>query len=239
MATQPIERISIPSALADALRRRILRGEIAEGEQLRQENIAAEYDVSRMPVREALRQLEAEGLVAFSPHKGAVVTSLSPSEIEEVFDLRALIEPDLLRRAIPRLRAADIETAARNARAFDEALQTAGPDMAEIGRYNWALHAALYAPAGRTRTMQFLQTLHYQAERYTRLQVILTHGEQRASADHRNLVEFCRKGDADAACELLRRHIEDAGRDLLDYLKQQRGDEPDANRRVEKGANAT
>ncbi|MDX1710687.1 MAG: GntR family transcriptional regulator [Rhodovibrionaceae bacterium] len=223
MAAQPIERTSIPAALSDALRRRILRGEIGEGEQLRQETIAAEYDVSRMPVREALRQLEAEGLVRFSPHKGAVVTSLSPSEIEEVFDLRALIEPDLLRRAIPHLSAADLETAAENAKAFDDALRDAGPDVAEIGRYNWALHAALYAPAGRTRTMQFLQTLHYQAERYTRLQVILTHGEQRASADHRNLIEYCRRREAEAACDLLRRHIEDAGRDLLDYLEKQRG----------------
>jgi len=68
----------------------ILRGEIQEGEQLRQDAIAADLQVSRIPVREALRQLEAEGLIKIVAHKGAVVSSLSSEEIEELFDIRAL-----------------------------------------------------------------------------------------------------------------------------------------------------
>src|SRR5213596_2959 len=85
----------------EALRERILRGDFPEGEPLRQDALADELGVSRIPVREALRQLEAEGLVTFSPHRGAVVSTLSIQEIIELFELRAEIESDLMRRAIP------------------------------------------------------------------------------------------------------------------------------------------
>src|SRR5437868_3185775 len=91
----------------EALRERILRGHYPEGEPLRQDALASELGVSRIPVREALRQLEAEGLVTFAPHRGAVVSSLSIDEITELFELRAEVEGELLRRAIPKMTAAD------------------------------------------------------------------------------------------------------------------------------------
>jgi len=78
-----IERQTVAAATTRALREKILSGEIGEGEQLRQDALAAEYGVSRIPLREALRQLEAEGLVSFYPHRGAVVSTLSLAEIEE------------------------------------------------------------------------------------------------------------------------------------------------------------
>src|SRR5437660_12006142 len=87
-----IQRQTIASMTVEALRGRILRGDYPEGEPLRQDALADELGVSRIPVREALRQLEAEGLVTFSPHRGAVVSSLSLEEIEELFELRADIE---------------------------------------------------------------------------------------------------------------------------------------------------
>src|SRR5262245_22689559 len=99
----PIRRQTLTSMTADAVRERILRGHYAEGHPLRQELIAAELGVSRIPVREALRQLEAEGLVTFNPHHGAVVSTLSLKQIQEVFELRAEIESDLIRRATPHL----------------------------------------------------------------------------------------------------------------------------------------
>src|SRR4051794_15630849 len=99
----PIQRQTIASMTVEALRERILRGDYPEGEPLRQDALADELGVSRIPVREALRQLEAEGLVTFNPHRGAVVSTLSLDEIEELFQLRADIECDLLRRAIPNM----------------------------------------------------------------------------------------------------------------------------------------
>src|SRR5438132_13826238 len=94
----PIQRQTVAGMTVEALRERILRGDYPEGEPLRQDALADELGVSRIPVREALRQLEAEGLVTFSPHRGAVVSSLSLEEIDELFELRAQIECDMLRR---------------------------------------------------------------------------------------------------------------------------------------------
>src|SRR5215831_10103884 len=98
----PIRRQTLTSMTADAIRERILRGLYPEGKPLRQDAIGVELGVSRIPVREALRQLEAEGLVTFNPHRGAIVSTLSLKQISELFELRAEIEGDLIRRAVPR-----------------------------------------------------------------------------------------------------------------------------------------
>ena len=94
-----IRHVTMSAAAADKLRRRILDGTLPAGFQLRQDLLAEELGISRIPIREALVQLEAEGLVRIIPHRGAVVSELSLSEIEELFELRALIEPHLLRRS--------------------------------------------------------------------------------------------------------------------------------------------
>src|SRR5262250_2935783 len=106
-----IPRQSLTSAVADKLRDQIIRGEIAEGTQLRQDAIATQYQVSRIPVREALRQLDAEGLIAIVPNRGAVVPALSPDDIEEIFLIRALFEPEVLKRSIPHLTEEDLAEA--------------------------------------------------------------------------------------------------------------------------------
>src|SRR6202050_1927606 len=98
-----IPRQSLTSAVADKLREQIIRGEIPEGAQLRQDVIATQYHVSRIPVREALRQLDAEGLITIVPNRGAIVPELSPEDVEELFSIRALLEPEVLKLSIPRL----------------------------------------------------------------------------------------------------------------------------------------
>src|SRR3569833_2490749 len=95
-----MHRQSIPGALADSLRERILNGEFKDGDPLIQEAIAAEYECSRMPVREAFRQLEAAGLIVCKLHKGAVVTTLPHDQIMELFELRAMLESDILRQSL-------------------------------------------------------------------------------------------------------------------------------------------
>src|ERR1700745_122560 len=106
-----IPRLSLTSAVADKLRDQIIRGEIAEGTQLRQDAIATQYRVSRIPVREALRQLDAEGLIAIVPNRGAVVPALSPSDVGELFSIRALLEPEVLKLSIPLLTEEDFAEA--------------------------------------------------------------------------------------------------------------------------------
>ena len=217
-----ISRQSIPESLRDSLRERILSGEFPEGEALVQDAIAEEYDVSRMPVREALRQLEAMGLVAMRTHRGAIVTTLPTEEVEELFDLRALLEGDLLARAIPRMADRDLA----EARAVLATLETSYQqgDMASWGRLNWEFHRALYRPANRVRTLAMLDTVNLQTERYVRVHLVMTEGLSAAEQEHRELLRLCALHDAERAVAFLREHILGAGRALVAGLRAYRAD---------------
>ncbi len=207
---------TVARAAADALRARILGGSLAEGSNLRQDALAAELGISRIPLREAFRELEAEGLVTLLPRRGAVVSSLSLGEISELFDLRRLIEPDLLARAVPCFRPGDLDEAERILGRYERALSHR--DVHEWGEMNTRFHLALYAPAGRRRSLVIVQGLLANADRYTRLQLVLTSGTARARAEHRRLLELCRAGDAATAVALLSQHIDAAARGLLAFL---------------------
>ncbi|MEP6492908.1 MAG: GntR family transcriptional regulator [bacterium] len=217
----PIQRQTIASMTVEALRERILRGDYPESEPLRQDALADELGVSRIPVREALRQLEAEGLVTFSPHRGAVVSSLSLEEINELFELRADIESDLLRRAIPKMTTEQIDRAVGVLDEFQDALQAG--EAARWGPLNWHFHAALYASANRRVTIGVLQKLHQHSDRYFRMHVLLAHGGERANDEHRAIIASVRDNDVRGACQLMRSHILGAGASLLELLYVQRG----------------
>src|SRR5262245_1526124 len=102
-AAGAVQRKTVVDLAVEELRDRILRGRYPEGSPLRQDALASDLGVSRIPIREALRQLEVEGLVTFSPHAGAVVSMLSLDEIWELFELRAMLESDLMRKAVPNM----------------------------------------------------------------------------------------------------------------------------------------
>ena len=216
----PIKRQTLTGMTAEALRERILHGVYPEGEPLRQDAIAEDLGVSRIPVREALRQLEAEGLVTFNPHRGAVVSTLSLREIEELFELRALIELDLFRRAIPRIATEDVTRAKEILDAYETALRNG--DVAAWGEMNWQFHSTLFAPADRPFTLGAAQKLHHQCDRYLRMQLALTHGELRANDEHRAILAAVKKRDTRRASDLLREHILGAGRALRDFLEKER-----------------
>ena len=216
-----IQRQSLTSAVAERLREKIVRGEIKEGEQVRQDAIAAELAVSRIPVREGLRQLEAEGLITIVPHRGAVVTLLSCDEIEEIFEMRAVLEPEVLRASIPHLDNTHFARAQEILDTYDKALGNED-DISEWGRMNWLFHSSLYAGAHRPQFMAVIRNINYNGERYIRLQLSLTRAMQRAREEHHKLLELCRNRDIDRACELLARHIRDAGKSLSAAVAEQR-----------------
>jgi len=226
----PLARQTVASMTLEAIRDGILHGTYAEGEPLRQDALADELGVSRIPIREALRQLEAEGLVTFSPHRGAIVSSLSLAEIDEVFELRSTIEPDLLRRAMARLTSHQLDQADDVLDRYALALRSG--DVAMWGELNWQFHSTLYAPAERVVTMGIVQRLHQQSDRYLRMQLALTHGETRANEEHRAIAAAARAGDVKRACALMRDHIAGAGRSLLVFLGQRRDEETPAAPRV-------
>ena len=217
----PIARQSLTSAVADKLRDRIIRGEIPEGSQLRQDAIATQYKVSRIPVREALRQLDAEGLITIVPNRGAVVPALSPDDVEELFSIRALLEPEVLALSIPSLTDQDFSEADAVLRRYVSELRRED-HLSAWGRLNWQFHSILYSRANQPRFMAIIRNVNNSGERYTRLQLYLTHGTKRANEEHHEILELCRKRDVPAACKLLRQHIRYAGESLKQALEQKR-----------------
>lgn len=153
MAVTKIGRQSLTGQITDLVRQRIISGQLPAGTPLRQEKLAAELGVSRVPLREAIRQLEAEGLVVSELHKGTVVSSLSREELEELFELRVQLETWLFSLAIPRMTEADFALA-------DAVLaETAAKATVETwGDYNWRFHSSLLAPSGRSMALKQLQT---------------------------------------------------------------------------------
>lgn len=201
--------------VVDALRARILSGQLAPGQPLRQEALAEDLGVSRIPVREAIRLLSAEGLADLVPHKGAYVSTLSPGEVQELFDLRLRIEPWLIHEAAPVISEAALVQAEAMVGAMDAAQD------ADWGQLNRDFHEFLYRPAGRATAMNIVRSLHEKSERYFRLQVFNAPIKQQAREEHLALIELCRARQADAAQALLTRHIEDAAlqiRGIIDRL---------------------
>jgi DNA-binding GntR family transcriptional regulator len=212
---RPIERRTIAAEAAEMLRQRILAGELRAGQPIRQEQIAQEMGVSRIPLREALKQLEAEGFVTIAPHKGAVVATLSAAEAEELFALRLQLEAWLLRDAIPRMREADF---AHLDAIIDE---SRAPDtLARWGELNWQFHEALYRPAGRPVSLRFLKRIHDNLDRYLRLQIAITRDWDRAYRDHQDLVALSRERNVEAALALLEDHILGTAKALSGALAQ-------------------
>lgn len=216
-----IPRQSLTSAVADKLRDQIIRGEIPEGAQLRQDAIANQYQVSRIPVREALRQLDAEGLIAIVPNRGAIVPALSPSDIEELFSIRALLEPEVLKLSIPHLTESDFSEAEAVLRKYVNELRR-DDHVSLWGRLNWQFHSILYNRADQPRFMAIIRNVNNSGERYTRLQLYLTHGIKRANDEHHQILQLCRQRDVSGACQLLRVHIQHAGESLKLALEQKR-----------------
>jgi DNA-binding GntR family transcriptional regulator len=215
-----IPRLSLASAVADKLRTMIIHGDVQEGEQLRQDAIAADFQVSRIPVREALRQLEAEGLIKIVAHRGAVVSALSADEIEELFDIRALLECAVLKVSIPNLTEADFEKAESILETYEKALWM--KEVGTWGRLNWQFHSTLYSRANRPHFMSIIKMLNNNGDRYTRLQLYLTQAFERAKQEHRALLELCRKREAAGASDLLEKHIHNAGSMLKEFVKTHR-----------------
>ncbi|WP_076542229.1 GntR family transcriptional regulator [Shewanella sp. UCD-KL21] len=202
----PIIHKTRTQAVVEVLREQLLSGYIKAGEPLRQSAIAAQLNVSRIPVREALVQLEAEGLVKFEAHKGATATMLSVEQVTELFELRAMIESDLLAKAIPNLQDDDFERADKVLAKLESAFKQED-SVATWSELNIQFHTCLYEAANRPHTLDVVHGLNNNCDRYIRLQLLLTGGIPTAEREHRELFELCKRKDIDSATQLLQRHI--------------------------------
>lgn len=206
----------------EAIRAKILRGELQTGQPLRQDALAKEFNVSRIPVREALMQLEAQGLVSFEAHKGATVTELSPDKIDELFELRAVVECFVLERAIQNMTEDDLKNANAIREQFEDVVRR-GAEVEEWSNYNYALHKALYEPANMPETMDVIYNLNTKCDRYIRMQLLFTSGIEKADKEHLALYEMCKNRDIEGAKYILRKHILEAGAAIRDLLIEQQG----------------
>ena len=195
------------------LRDAIVAGHFAEDEPIRQDDIARQFNVSKIPVREALKRLEAEGLVMFQRNRGAMVTRICDAELAQMFEVRMLLEDKLLRLAIPNM------TEATFARAELICQEFVGED--DVGRWaelNWELHACLYEPAQRPFLVGLIRSIHDKLERYLRMQMSLSEGKERADHEHREIIAACRAGDAERAAQLIEEHIGGVCQTLYEHL---------------------
>lgn len=217
----PIPRQSLGAAVVERLREKILSGELGEGDQLRQDAIAAEFQISRIPVREALTHLAAEGLVTLIANRGAVVSALSPEEIMELFETRAVLECYMLRCAIPEMESEDFQRAEGILRDYEESLKK-DSEVGSWGSWNWSFHSALYEPANRPKMLSLIRNLNINCDRYTRLHLVVTRDQHRAGKAHRELLEVCKTKNPELAAAALWRHITDAGLYLKEFIKAHR-----------------
>jgi DNA-binding GntR family transcriptional regulator len=209
--------MTIAQSVAEQIREQILRREIKGGEPLRQDAIAKSFGTSIIPVREALRQLAAEGLVELQSHRGAVATELTLDKALEWINLRRLIETDLISAAIDKITEEDLAKAEQVLGRFDRAME----ERTEIDHwsdYNFEFHSTLYAPANRPETMKVLASLHAKCDRYLRLQLLTGDHIERAEEEHQQLIDLCRKRDKRAAKTLTNDHIIGVEEDIVEAL---------------------
>ncbi|MEE2024757.1 MULTISPECIES: GntR family transcriptional regulator [Alkalimonas] len=204
----------------EEIRNRILSGKIKAGEPLRQAALAEDLNVSRIPIREALLQLEAEGLVVFEPHRGATVTELSSTQVMELFELRALLETELLRLAIPKL----TETALAESEHILQQMTLAYQMVDTSGSWselNSRFHLSLYLAAERPMMFEIVQNLNKNTDRYIRLHLLLAGGVTKSDPEHLTLLTLCRQKNVEQACIWLRQHILGAASEIIELVKQQ------------------
>ena len=176
----------LPDQVFAEARERILSGRLPADSPIRQDALALELGVSKIPLREALARLESDGLVVSHPNRGFIVRPLSRADAEDVFDLRLRIEPNAcVLGALEADKAA--QEVARNAfAALDAALRSG---LADIGRRNREFHLALVRPSGRGVTIETVDRLLALSERYVRVHLGEHRRLDRASHEHETLLQ--------------------------------------------------
>jgi DNA-binding GntR family transcriptional regulator len=209
------------SQIADSLRADILSGNLKSNRPLRQDEIASRFHVSKIPVREALVQLKAEGLVTFYPNRGAFVSELTAAEADEIYVMRIALETALLKRSIPHLTVSQLQHAQDMINAIDTE-----KNIAKWGELNWEFHITLYAPAPLPRIKETIRNLHAGIARYLVLYLAGLDYQKVSQNEHRELLDACRHGNVELAVIILETHLRSASDQLVAYLSGKKSIQP-------------
>jgi DNA-binding GntR family transcriptional regulator len=208
-----VRKQSSHELVADVLREAITTGVLRANQPLPQDEIAAQLRVSHIPVREALRQLQSEGLVTYQANRGATVTSLSADEIREIYEIRAILETAAIRDATPRLESSQINRAEAILDAAEAAI-----DGAAWGSHDVDFHQLIYHLEGRPRLRELIEGLLRRVDRYWLSHGLMLKHRAEFEAEHRALLGAIRARNANAAAELLQRHLAGASERLIAEL---------------------
>lgn len=213
MQSEPENDRSIAAEIARALAERIVSGVLAGGVPLRQEHVAAEFRASHVPVREAFRRLEAQGLVVSEPRRGVRVAPLDAATIREVTEMRAALETLALRHALPHIAMEDVaeaEAALRQARA--------SADIAVWEATNRRFHRALTRPCRMPRLLAAIDDLHRASARFLFVTWKDLGWQPQSEAEHQGILDSVAQRNEAEAERLLGAHIRAAGHSLAAAL---------------------
>lgn len=186
------------------VRDRIVSGAVPDDAAIRQDALANELGVSKIPLREALGRLEQEGLLVSQANRGFFLRPLCVDEAEEIFALRLKLEPDAVGEAASKASVADRDAARAALDALDTAIAQHSDD---VGRLNRAFHLALVLPASKRITAQLVERLQIMSERYVRKHLEPTGRDGRANEEHEMILAAWMQNDGNRAAELTRAHI--------------------------------
>lgn len=220
MSFKPVNVAQTKSAthiIFDALRQAIILGEMEDGAPLRQEEIAKAFNTSRIPVREAFVRLEQLGLLEHRRYKGAVVAAISIEEFDEILDLRAVVESDAIRRAVPLMSKTTLAVARSHFENF--AVATEPEAWTALNRQ---FHCSLYEAGKSPNYLKLINSLLDRMDRYLRAQLALTAGMKRAIQEHESILLACETGNADQAASLTYEHVHSVKASLTNYLRAKR-----------------
>ena len=201
---EPIQRVSLVDYAAERLRRDLLTGEIEPGERIRVTALEKRFGVSHIPIREALRRLEAEGFVRTMPQRGTVAAAVDLEDLHGLYDLRRLLEGQVVHRAVERATPEQLQTLGAALAALEEA--AAAVEAPLFWQRHREFHWALLEPGASAWIKRVLGQVWLAAERYVRLFVRETF--ETAMVEHRALVAAAEAGDADLTQRLLLEHLD-------------------------------
>ena len=197
---------TIASRISRVLADRIVRGELEPGARLRQDHIAEEFQTSHVPVREAFRRLEAQGLAISEPRRGVRVASFDLAEVREVAEMRAALEGLALRHAARHLTAAILDAAEDATREGD-----AAADVHAWEEANRRFHRVILEPCGMNRLLASIDDLHAASARFL-FSAWQSGWEKRTDHDHRAILAALRQGRVEEAATILQKHVQWIGR---------------------------
>lgn len=197
---------TLAEQISRILGERIVRGELAPGERLRQDHIATEFNASHVPVREAFRRLEAQGLATSEPRRGVRVAGFGLAEVREVAEMRAALEVLALHHAAPHITPAILDAAEAATQEGDAAADVKAWEMA-----NRRFHRLITAPCAMPRLMEVIDGLHAASARFL-FSSWQASWERRTDHDHRAIITALRENRPDEAGQILARHVQWIGR---------------------------